>query len=454
MHILIIGGGISGLACAYRLRQLGASFLLLEQGNDVGGLMRSTRRDGLLLESGPQSFLLTEAIGQMVQELGIGDQLLRADAKAPRYVVIGGVLRKVPLSPPAMISSSFLGASTKLRMLVDLLGKSTPPENDESVAEFVRRKFGQDMLQRLVGPFVSGVYAGDPEKLSLRSAAPGVYGWEAEYGSVLRGAMKSHRKDGKPAASLCSFRDGVATLPRRLAESLGSAVATATTVESIVRHKANGSSNFEIHLQSRGRADLARADAVILATPPDVTARILGEVSPRYRGLLGSIGFAAIAVVSRVYLRSSVGMPLDGFGFLVPRGENIRVLGTIWNSSLFPGRAPEGQVLLTSFIGGATDPEILGYNDQAIESAVSTDLNKLLHISGEPLGGQLQRWTHALPQYNIGHGEILAATQTELAHTPGLFLAGNYFYGPSVGSCVDTAFRAAEEAHRFVAAMA
>ena len=454
MRIIVIGGGISGLACAWRLRQLGASVLLFEQSEHVGGLIHSIRKDGCLLECGPQSFLATEPLLDLIRALGIEDQLLRADPKAPRCVVVGGVLRQVPMSPPALIFTPLLSARTKLRLLADAFGKTTPPRDDESIAAFVRRKFGEELLDRLVGPFVSGIFAGDAEKLSLRSAFPSAYEWEREYGSVLRGAMRSRPRGEKPRASLCSFRDGMESLPRRLAESLGSAVSAGITVRSVTRHKANGRSDFEIHLESHGRAETASADAVVLAIPADATGRVLAEISPRYSELLAQIEYAPIAVVSSVYLRASVGVPLDGFGFLVPRKEKLRLLGNIWNSSLFPGRAPEGQVLLTSFLGGATDPEILGYTDQALDAAVTAELGKLLQITGDSVGGNQWRWTRALPQYNLGHGQILEATRIELASSPGLFLAGNYLHGPSVGSCVDTAFRVAAEAHQFVASKA
>ncbi len=452
MRIIVIGGGISGLACAYRLRQLGASVLLLEQAGQPGGVIRSLRKDGCLLECGPQSFLATETLLELVRGLGIEDQLLQADPKAPRYVVVNGILCPVPLSPPALLSSPLLGARTKLRLLAEGFTRTVPPPDDESVAAFVRRKFGDELLDRLVGPFVSGIYAGDPEKLSMRSAFPDAYRWESEFGSVLRGAIKSRPREKNPRAGLCSFRDGVATLPRCLAESLGSAFLMGMTVHSIARHKANGSSNIEVHLEGQERTEVAAADAVVVAVPADAAGRILRSVSPRYAELLGQIEYVPVAVISTAYMRTSVRVPLNGFGFLVPRTEKLRLLGTIWNSSLFPGRAPDGQVLLTSFMAGATDPELVGYNDQAIEAALTMQLAKILNISGVPASRNIQRWERALPQYNLGHGKLLEALRAELARSPGLFLASNYLNGPSIGSCVEQAFRTAAEAHQFVSA--
>ena len=448
MRIIVIGGGISGLACAYKLRELGASVLLFEQAEQAGGVIRSIRKEGCLLECGPQSFLATETLVALIRSLAIEDQLLHADSKAPRFVVVNGVLRQIPLAPPALISSPLLSARTKLRLLADAFGKTRPPADDESVAAFVRRKFGKELLDRLVGPFVSGIFAGDPEKLSLRSAFPSLHQWESQFGSVLRGAIKSRPRGEKPRAGLCSFRDGVSTLPLRLAEVLGGAVSTGVAVQSITRHKANGKSGIEVHLQRQGRAEVAAADAVVLAVPADSAARILRTTSPSCAELLGQIEYAPVAVVSTAYMRASVGFPLNGFGFLVPRTEKLRLLGTIWNSSLFPGRVPEGQVLLTSFMAGATDPELLGFSDQAIGAAAASEMGKLLQITGTPVSGNIQRWTRAIPQYNLGHGRLLAAAQAELRRTPGIYLAGNYLDGPSIGGCVELGFRVAGEAHQ------
>lgn len=452
MRIIVIGGGISGLACAWRLRRLGASVQLFEQAEQAGGVIRSVRKDGCLLEFGPQSFLGTDSLLDLVRQLKIEDLLVHADPKAPRYIVINGALRPIPLAPPALLSSSLLGARTKMRLLADALGHTRPPQDDESVAAFVRRKFGDELLDRLAGPFVSGIFAGDAEKLSLRSSFPSAYQWENQSGSVLRGAIRARPRGWKSRLGLCSFRDGVATLPQRLAEELGSALKTGTTVQSVIGLKADGGSTIEVYTDCRGRAEVATCEALVVATPADATARILRTFSPRFAELAGRIEYAPVAVVSTAYMRTSVEAPLDGFGVLVPRKENLRLLGTVWNSSLFPGRAPEGQVLLTSFMAGATDPEILGYNDQAIQSAVTSELVPLLRITADPVSTNIQRWTKALPQYNLGHGEILAGLRAELGLSPGLFLAGNYLDGPSLGSCVEQAFRVATEANQFLSA--
>src|SRR5580700_1841256 len=222
-RVAVIGAGISGLACAYRLRQAGVDVVLLESSDRSGGLIDSVEKDGLLFEAGPQSVQGTDALLELIRELGIEGELQKADPRAPRYVFLHGHLRKIPMSPQALLTSSLLGPGSRWKIASEAFKRTKPPSEEESVGNFVRRKFGNEILEYLVAPFVSGVYAGDPERLSLRAAFPQVDEWEREYGSVLRGAMKSRPK-GETKASrpqLCSFRQGVATLPRAIAKTLG-----------------------------------------------------------------------------------------------------------------------------------------------------------------------------------------------------------------------------------------
>jgi oxygen-dependent protoporphyrinogen oxidase len=450
MRVIVIGGGISGLACAWRLRQLGVAVLLLEQSGRVGGVLKTVHAGDCLFECGPQSFLSTDGLLEMIRSVGLEDELLRADPKAPRYVVRNGRIVPVPLSPAALLRSPLLSARSKLALLREPLRKRPPPAEDESVAEFVRREFGDELLERLVAPMVSGIFAGDPERLSLRSAFPAVYAWKQQYGSVLRGAMKSRPAKGKPPATLCALRSGGEALPRRIAQQLGTAVVTGSRVIAIKRLEANGSRQFEIQFDTGGKAETTRAESVVVAAPADAAGQILRQVSLRFPAVLGRIEYAPVGVLSAAYHRSDVATPLEGFGFLVPRPEKLRVLGTIWNSSLFPGRTPEGQVMLTSFVGGATDAAMLDASDEEIHATVAREVGGILGIQAPPAALHLQRWTRAIAQYNLGHSDLLAALREELRLCPGLFLAGSYLEGPSVGACVDLGCKTAEEAHQFL----
>ncbi|HEX4545978.1 MAG TPA: protoporphyrinogen oxidase [Candidatus Acidoferrum sp.] len=441
---LVVGGGISGLVCAYTLQKAGIEVLLVEAAPRTGGVIHSATRDGYLLELGPQSFACTTELHKLCTELGIADQLLDAPAKAPRYVLVNGALQAAPMSPPAFLFSSLINGSTKLALARDIFGKSTPPDSDESVAAFIRRKFSDQLLDRLAGPFVSGVYAGDPEKLSVRSAFPSLYEAEKTAGSVVRGMLKisKTRKGPRERSTLNTFREGNETLVRALTNKLGSAVLTQIKAKKVYRQN-DGS--FALSLEGRTAAEPVQAKSVIFATPTDVTGTLLSQIDSSFESLLTSVEYAAVAVVSLGYRRSDVGRSLDGFGFLAPRSAGLRILGTVWNSSLFPGRAPDGHALLTTFVGGATDPSAAKLQREELLNLVHREIAPLLSIKNAPAFSNVAIWPRALPQYNLGHGDRLASIAKNLARFPGIFLAGNYLRGPAIGSCVEQALAVAEE---------
>jgi len=441
---LVVGGGISGLVCAYALRKAGIDAQLVEASPRPGGVISSVTRDGFLLELGPQSFSGTPALRELCAELGVLKELLQAPPHAPRFVLIDGKLRPVPMSPPAFFLSSLINGSTKWALMRDILGKSIPPDGDESVAAFVRRKFSPQLLDRLVGPFVSGIYAGDPERLSVRSAFPQLYEAEKAAGSIVRGMLRlaKSKKGPRERPTLQSFREGSETLVRALANNLGPALLTQTCVTGI-SYQNHGS--FDIRLESHGRDESVSARSLILATPTDVTGRLLSRLDSSFETLLCSIEYAPVAVVSLGYRKKDVGHSLNGFGFLVPRSAGLRVLGSVWNSSLFPGRAPEGQALLTSFVGGATDSAAATLEPQELATLVHREISPLLSIESAPIFSNVTIWRRALPQYNLGHGDRLAAVAKACSRFPGLWLTGNYLQGPAVGSCVDHALAVAEQ---------
>jgi oxygen-dependent protoporphyrinogen oxidase len=237
-----------------------------------------------------------------------------------------------------------------------------------------------------------------------------------------------------------------------LAEALDDALSLNARVEQIHRGKTNGHSGFDVLVSRRGRVESLNADALVLATPTPAAAALFGPVSETFRELLGRIEYAAVAVVGAGYRREQVGHPVDGFGFLVPRKENLSVLGTVWSSSLFPGRAPEGMVCMTSFAGGAANAGLMEWSDERIAAEAEREVAQVLRISGAPVTRMMQRWTRALPQYNLGHGKIVAGLEQELRRFPGLFLAGSYLSGASVGSCAEQAVQTAEAVQTFLSA--
>jgi oxygen-dependent protoporphyrinogen oxidase len=458
-QVVVIGAGISGLACAYRLQQLGLDVAVFEANDSAGGLIDSVQKDALLFEAGPQSFQGTPALLTLIRELGLESQLQKADPRAPRYVLLHGRLRKIPMSPQALLASTLLNPISRWKIATEPFKNSRPPTEEESVAAFVRRKFGHEILEYLVAPFVSGVYAGDPEKLSLKAAFPTLDEWERQYGSVLRGAMKSRppKEQRAGAPPLCSFTHGVAALPRAMAAKLGDAMqyetrAVSAAFASAGQHDRAGAGPVcEIRIVHNGQEESAIAGAVVIATPAYAAAHLLATAAPHLAQTLSGIAYAPVAVVACTYYRQQVGDPLEGFGFLVPRGEKVRTLGTVWNSSLFPGRAHEGSVTITSFIGGATDPEIMNLHEENIAATVTEENARILGITGPPVDVAVWKYPRALPQYNLGHGHIVETIRDAERASPGLFFAGNYLEGPAIGKCVENGFQTAEAVSKHLA---
>jgi len=441
----VVGAGISGLTCAYALKKSGENVLMLEATSGPGGVIESVRENGFLFEQGPQSFTGTEPLFQLCDELGIADQLVEAPHGAPRYVFLNGKLVPVPFSPGAFLASPLLGWRTKFSILTEVFRTSPPPDADESVAIFVRAKFTQELLDRLVGPFVSGIYAGDPEELSLRAAFPKLYEAEKLSGSVIRGSIRlaknlpatKHRR----RSGLYSFQEGNATLTHALAEFLGDAIRYNTEIDGEISRAEN---RFLLKIVTAGNGQEVCADKLVLATPARVNADLLRLIAPAATFPSFDIEYAPVAVVSHGYRTDQVGRDLRGFGFLIPRTENIRTLGCVWNSSLFPGRAPADHVLITSFIGGARKPKIHRLSQQESVDLVRREIGAILRISGDPVIEHVTDYVSAIPQYNVGHTQRLQTIKDSVANVPGLWLTGNYWNGPAVGACIEHALQVAQ----------
>jgi len=455
--ILVIGGGISGLACAWRLHQLGLPTRLVERATRFGGVIDTIDEYGFSLDIGPQSFTNSQALSELIDTLGLASELLTADPRAPRYILKQGRLVPAPLSPPQLLLTPLLSLRTKLRIISEPLRHTRPPQTDESIAAFIRRKFGADLLENLVAPFVSGVWAGDPERLSLASSFPTVRRLEERYGSVIRGQIKQRRESRHERSSLCNFRGGLKALVAALATKLGDSAQMGAEITAIRRSPGAADPTFEVAYKTGGSTESISPRALVFATPANETARLLNGVAPGFGELLGRIEYAGVAQVSAGYGVEQIDYwnaekGLEGFGFLVPRTERLRLLGTVWNSSLFAGRATEGMVSFTSFLGGTTDPEIVSKHPDEIASIAHSELASVLGLTDKPVAQRVSRWEHALPQYNIGHSGIISALQNLCVRTPGIFLAGNYFAGPSVGACVEHANEVAQQVARFCSA--
>ena len=462
-QVIVIGAGIAGLVCAYRLKSLGADVLLIESSAQVGGVMQSEAVDGYLIERGPNSSQGSEELMALVEELGLMGELLEGDPKAPAYVYFGGRLHPVPAGAGAFIKSKLLSTAGKLRILREpFIGKRTAGD-EESVLSFARRRIGREAAERMVAPFVSGIYAGDAEKISVQAAFPRLWNLEANYGGLIRGTIAKAReaKRAKKAASavldkaaptrrrLVSFKRGMATLPQRLAELLGEDLLRGIT--DCVLRVANPRQAV-VAFNRDGAAHEATADHVVVAAPAKAAASILKPVSSELSRLLDDIYYPPLTIVYLAYDVASVATPLDGFGFLVAPSEGMNILGCVWNSSLFAGRAPQGKALLTAFVGGARRPEAARSPDAELVATAHAELRAVLGIKGEPTVVGITRWERAIPQYNIGHRDRVQRIEALLNQTHGLHLAGNYLHGVSTGDVIKEADRVARGVYQALAA--
>jgi oxygen-dependent protoporphyrinogen oxidase len=321
---------------------------------------------------------------------------------------------------------------------------------EESIAEFVRRRLGNEFLNYAIDPFVAGVYAGDPTKLSVQSAFPKLYALEKNHGGLIRGAIASRRERkkrkevAKDRARLFSFDDGMETLPSAIATRLGDTVRLNTEVEHIIPVRAGKHPVYTVSIRSEGERSTMQADVLVLAAPARAAASMIRSIDPEMAKTLESISYPPLAEVFLGFRLEQVARALDGFGFLVPTSERRKILGSIWASSLFANRAPEGCVAFTSFVGGSRNPELVELDDAQLTSLVVDELKSLIGVQGSPVFSKINRWDHAIPQYNVGYHKILAAIDRFEQNFQGAYICCNYRGGIAVGDCVMSAEKMAE----------
>lgn len=416
---------------ARALAARGEDVALFEESERPGGVVRTETRGGYLLELGPTTVRPTPELWRLVEELGLEGEALFADPSAPRYVEFGGRLHPLPASPGSFVTSGLLSTLGKLRLLAEPFVRKGDPSH-ETVREFVVRRFGREAAERLVEPFVSGIWGGRSDQLAVEEAFPALARWENEGGSILRGALGSGRKRGDPSRAagrgLLSFRDGLETLPRRLAAELGARPRWGTAVRS-VRPSAGG------WTLSTVSGDVA-AGRVHVATPAGAAAQLVSTFAPEAAAALSEIPHAPLAVV---HLASTARAPRKGFGHLVVPQPARRIVGAIWASSLFPGRAPDGRALFTVFLGGARDPSAVGLSDPELVALASRDLAAALGIPEAFDAILVTRYARAIPQYDLGHRDRMAVLAETEKRFRGLAFVGSYRGGISVGDVVRNA---------------
>ncbi|HEX6185841.1 MAG TPA: protoporphyrinogen oxidase [Pyrinomonadaceae bacterium] len=467
-RVVIVGGGISGLAAAHRLCELQATVtdsklknspvevLLLEASGRLGGTVRTERREGFLIEGGPDSFISEkpEAL-ELAKRIGLGHRLIETNERHRRsFVVRGGRLCPTPegfqlLAPSRMLpflTTDIFTWRGKARMALDLLlprRRGANGQDDESLAAFVRRRLGREALERMAQPMVGGIYTADPESLSLRATMPRFLEMERRHRSLILAMWKAGRQAAEDArhgrgasgarySLFLSFDEGVQVLTDALAARLpAGSVRLNTKVTSLTPRP--GARRWVLTTEA---GETLEADAVCLALPAYAAARLLRDVDDPVADELEAIPYASTATVNLAYRRETIAHPLDGFGFVVPFVERRATLACTFSSVKFNARAPEGHALLRAFVGGALQPEMFGLDDERMVEAVRRDLRDLLGVEAPPLFAHVERWPRSMAQYHLGHAARVARVRERLREHPTLALCGNAFEGAGLPDCI------------------
>ncbi len=455
-HVVIIGGGIAGLATAWYLQRdaaaAGVTYTLIERAPRLGGTILTHTLEDLVVEGGPDSFVTQKPWGlQICRELGLADRLIPVNER-PVYVLWRGRLVRLPagfriLAPTdiwAFLKSPLFSPLGKLRILAEPLIKPRLDTADESVADFLRRRVGEECLHRVAGPIMAGIYVSEPERLSMASTFSYFADMERKYGSMLKAfrvlkrerAAARAKNPGAFNSPFASLRGGMSELVETLAGKLTGTQLLGTTAQGVARDGAQ----FVVTLAGQ---PALRADAVVLAAPSYVAADLIAALHPALATGLRAIAYVSTATVSLAYRRSELtpGVNVDGLGFLAPRTEQRKVLACTFSSSKFNHRAPEDSVLIRVFVGGELHEDLVDQPDAALTQIARDELAQVMGLRSEPFYAQVFRWPKANPQYDVGHLERVDALEQLAAQHPGLYLTGSAYRGVGIPGCVGNAQR-------------
>jgi protoporphyrinogen/coproporphyrinogen III oxidase len=447
-RVAIVGGGISGLSCAYYLAKGGVAPLLIEARPRLGGVIQTERVEGCVIEAGPDSFLSVKpAAMDLIRELGLAGQVIGSNDhlrktyvwKRGRLVALpDGLMMMVPTRILPMVTTSLLSWPTKIRMGLELFRSPQNGAADQSVAEFVASHYGAEAVDYLAEPLLSGIYGGSPQELSVRSVLPRFVELAQKYGSLTKGVLAERRR--APAQT------GAAPLFRTLQGGLGQLVDAVTTAIAgkieIMHRRAEAIERTASGYRIRLDGDWLEADRVVLACEAHRAAELVPD--SRASELLAAVGYGSSMTVALGFQASDFPRPLEGFGFLVPKRERRRLVACTWVGTKFSHRVPEGKVLLRCFLGGTQDAGVLQESDEAITAAVVEELHRIVGFSARPAFVRIFRWPRAMAQYGVGHQERMSELQHRVDHLPGLLLAGNAYQGIGIPDCIRTGKQAAE----------
>lgn len=444
-RVAILGAGVTGMCAAHYLSELlgRESVLVLEASQVPGGTTRTEVVDGFRLDWGPNGFLDREPLTlKWVDDLGLTDSLVRSnEAAAKRFILKNGNLVEIK-PPPAFLFSPLLSVSGRMRLLREPFIAQKSDTAPETIWNFAARRIGPEAADTLVSCMVSGVFGGDAKQLSLEHCFPRMAAMEKEYGTLFKALMSKRRANKNasamgPSGVLTTFREGIGFLPAHVAEQLGARVLFGNGARRITR--ANGEYRIETT-----NGDTVNAQYVIVAMPTYTAADALAELDAEVAKVLALIPYADIAVICTGYSRDQIAHDVNGFGFLVPRSEGKRILGCLWTSSIFPHEAPDGNVLLRTMVGGATDPDAVRLSDSELIDIVKREVHPLIRINGAPKLTRIFRHVRGIPQYLLNHGQNLEAIAAAEQRNPGLYFAGNAYRGVGLNDCVVSAVRVVE----------
>jgi len=440
-NIVVLGGGISGLSAAYLIQKQGFNVTVLEKKETVGGSIETVLQHGFLFDKGPNSSLETyPIIKTLIDDLKLNDELVYANPIGnKRYILKKGELITLPMTPGAFLSTSLFSATAKLRLLKEPFlsrGKGV-----ESIAGFVKRRIGNEFLDYAISPFVSGVYAGDPSKLSVKFAFPKLYKLEKKHRSLILGTIKTIRERKKSAekskqsAKMFSFKNGMQMLPNRIASVLDNNVLSSAEIKNITKKEIGYNVTF---IQNNEQKEI-NADAVVSTVPSYVLSNLIKDFNEGTAKHLNDIFYPSVLVLYLGYKKESIKRELDGFGFLIPQKEKKSFLGAIWNSTLFPKRAEEGNVCFTLFVGGALNKKLTEETkDNFIEKTIK-EFSEIMNIKDKPVFTASKYWKKAIPQYNLDYSEHAISFEKFEIENPGFFIGGNYRRGIALGDCLHSA---------------